>query len=218
MDGIITELVNWPEYSKVFLAIFALVSPPFVLPTFLSVMAGRSEAEMKRAASIASIAFLTVMIAFIFFGMGLLNGIGISLYGFQIAGGLFLLRTGFEMIYNDLNMGDEGENLKGSLVGISIMPITIPVLAGPGALSAVTVFSSQYDVDPLGHKLVVLAVIVMLTVMIFFTFRFAAALERLLNPALMSLMGKIMGLLICAIAAEFILYGIAGHFPQLEVI
>ena len=82
---------------------------------------------MKRAASIASIAFLTVMIAFIFFGMGLLNGIGISLYGFQIAGGLFLMRTGFEMIYNDLSMGDEGEKLKGSLVGISIMPITIPV-------------------------------------------------------------------------------------------
>ena len=128
------------------------------------------------------------------------------------------MRTGFEMIYNDLSLGDEGETLSGSLIGLSIMPITVPVLAGPGALSAVLVFSSQHEVDPMGHKLVIVAVVIMLTAMIFLTLRFAAVLERLLNPVIMSVVSKIMGLLICAIATEFIIYGIAGHFPQIEII
>lgn len=218
MDGFIAELVNWSEYTKVFLAIYALVSPPFILPTFLGFLSDRTHEEKIRAATVSSITFLIVMIAFTLFGMRLLNSFGITLYGFQLAGGILLMRTGFDMIYRDAGGGDAPNKGKGSLIGITIMPITIPTLAGPGAISAVTVFSGQYESDPLGHQLVIIAVVLLLTAIVFFTYRFAASLDRILNATVMTVMSKIMGIIICAIAAEFILYGIAGHFPQVEVI
>lgn len=218
MDGFIAELVNWPEYTKVFLAIYALVSPPMILPAFLGLLADWTHEEKIRAATIASITFLIIMIAFTLLGMRLLNSFGITLYGFQVAGGILLMRTGYDMIYRDPGGRDVQGEEKGSLIGITIMPVTIPALAGPGAISAVTVFSGQYESDPLGHQLVIIAVVLLLTVIVFFTYRFAAALDRILNATVMTVMSKIMGIIICAIAAEFILYGIAGHFPQVEII
>jgi multiple antibiotic resistance protein len=218
VDGFIAELVNWPEYTKVFLAIYALVSPPMILPAFLGLLADRTHEEKIRAATIASITFLIIMIAFTLLGMRLLNSFGITLYGFQVAGGILLMRTGYDMIYRDPGGRDVQGEEKGSLIGITIMPVTIPALAGPGAISAVTVFSGQYESDPLGHQRVIIAVVLLLTVIVFFTYRFAAALDRILNATVMTVMSKIMGIIICAIAAEFILYGIAGHFPQVEII
>ena len=218
MDGIIAELVNWPEYSKIFLAIYALVSPPVILPAYLSLLADRTAEEKALAAWIASISFFIVLVAFTFFGMTMLSSFGITLYGFQVAGGLLLMRVGFDMIYIDPVMGDHPEKAKGTLIGVTIMPITVPMLAGPGAISAVTVFSGQYEVDPLGHKLVIVAVVLALTVVVLFTYRFAVMLYRILNDRVMSVVSKIMGLFTCAIASEFIIYGVAGHFPQVEII
>lgn len=218
MDRFLAELVNWTEYTKVFLAIYALVSPPFILPTFLGFLADRTHEEKVRAATMASITFLIVMVAFTLLGMRLLSSFGITLYGFQVAGGILLMRTGYDMIYKDPGGGDTSEKGKGSLIGITIMPITIPTLAGPGAISAVTVFSGQYESDPIGHQLVIIAVVLLLTGLVFFTYRFAASLDRILNATVMSVMSKIMGIIVCAIAAEFILYGIAGHFPQVQII
>lgn len=218
MDGIIAELVNWPEYSKVFLAIYALISPPVVLPAYLSLMADRSAAEKARAAWMASVTFFFVLVVFTIFGTEVLSGFGITLYGFQVAGGVLLMRVGFDMIYTGQVAGEPPEHSNGSLIGVTIMPITIPLLAGPGAISAVTVFSGQHDIDPVGHKLVIIAVLMILAVVVFVTYRFAILFDRLLNPTVMSVVSKIMGLLICAIAAEFIIYGIAGHFPQVQII
>lgn len=218
MDGIVAELVNWPEYSKVFLAIYALISPPVVLPAYLSLLADRTAREKAQAAWIAAVTFFIVLVAFTLFGTRLLSGFGITLYGFQVAGGVLLMRVGFDMIYSARVMGDRPENARGSLIGVTIMPITIPLLAGPGAISAVTVFSGQHDVDPLGHKLVIIAVLMALAVVAYFTYRFAIVFDRILNPTVMSVVSKIMGLFICAIAAEFIIYGIAGHFPQVQII
>ena len=218
MDGIIAELVNWPEYSKVFLAVYALVSPPVVLPAYLSLLADRSAAEKGRAAWMASVTFFIVLVVFTLFGTSVLSGFGITLYGFQVAGGVLLMKVGFDMIYTGSVVEEHPEQAKGSLIGVTIMPITIPLLAGPGAISAVTVFSGQHDVDPLGHKLVIIAVLMALSVVVFLTYRFAMVFDRVLNPTLMSVVSKIMGLLICAIAAEFIIYGIVGHFPQVQII
>ncbi|MEM9574318.1 MAG: MarC family protein [Pseudomonadota bacterium] len=218
MDGIFAELTNWPEYAKIFLGIYALVSPPIVLPIFLTLLADRTAEEKRKAAGIAAFAFLVSMLVFTFTGELLLSVFGITVPGFRAAGGFLLLLVAIDLIRADTADHEKLEKAVGSLVAISIVPITVPMLAGPGAISAVVVFATQHATDPLGHKIVVSIVLMILAFIIYLTYRFAAVFDRFFTPEVSVVVSKIMGLIIAAIAIEFMIYGFAGHFPQFDII
>lgn len=218
MESIFIELTNWPEYAKIFLGIYALVSPPLVLPVFLALLADRTVAEKKKAAWIAASAFLVSMLIFTFTGEHLLAVFGITVPGFRVAGGLLLLLVAIDLIRSDTADQEKLEKAEGSLVAIAIVPVTIPMLAGPGAISALVVFATDHHIDPLGHKLLISFVLMVLALIIYFTYRFAAAFDHFFTPQVSVVVSKIMGLIIAAIAVEFMIYGVAGHFPQVDII
>lgn len=218
MEAIFAELTNWPEYAKIFLGIFALVSPPLIVPIFLALLADRTTEEKKKVARVAAITFLVTMLIFTFTGEHLLAFFGITVPGFRVAGGFLLMLVAIDLIRADTADEEKLKKAEGSLMAIAIVPMTIPVLAGPGALSAVVVFATQYDADPFGHKLVVSLVLMILALIIFLSCRFATVLDRFFTPQVSLVISKIMGLIIAAIAIEFMIYGVAGHFPQVDII
>ncbi len=213
------ELTNWPEYTRIFAGIYALVPPPIIVPLFLGVMAGRSRSDQTGAALVASLSFLIVMLVFVFFGTSVLGVFGISLPAFRLAGGFLLLLIALDMMRSnplaEEAVKDEGKS-GGSALVLGIVPLTIPVLAGPGAISAVVLFAADHDVS--SHRVLVGVVICVVALTVLLTLLAAAALARFFTPSVALVFNKVMGLIIAAIAFEFIMDGIAGHFPSLGTI
>lgn len=212
-----SELGNWPEYVKIYVGLLALVPAPIVIPLFLGVMTGRTVAEKKNAAFIGAVGFLIAMLLFTFIGDAILAAFGISLAAFRLAGGFLLLLIALEMMRSDPTSQPKDEGKQGgSALALGIVPITIPILAGPGALSAVVIFATDHD--GFSHRVLTGLVILAVSLTVFIQFRLAVAVDRLITPNIALIFNKIMGLLIAAIAFEFVMDGIAGHFPLLETI
>lgn len=211
------ELSNWPEYVKVFVGVLALVPPPVVIPLFVGVMAGRSLAEKKAAAAIGAIGFFVTMVLFTFFGQAILGVFGITLAAFRLAGGFLLLMIALDMMRSDphANADDEGKR-GGSALALGIVPISIPFLAGPGAISAVVLFASDHD--GVEHRILVSLVILGVAVMVYALLRIAVVAEQLFTKNVQLIFNKVMGLIVAAIAFEFMMDGFADHFPDLVTI
>ena len=208
------ELSNWPEYVKIYVGLMALVPAPIVIPLFLGVMAGRMPDEKKTAALIGSFGFLIAMVVFVFFGDVVLRVFGISLPAFRLAGGFLLLLIALDMMRSDptTDAGDDGKR-GGTALALGIVPITIPILAGPGALSAVVLFATDHA--GVSHRIVTALVLFLVTLTVFLQFRLALIFDKMITPNMALVFNKVMGLLVAAIAFEFIMDGIAGHFPNM---
>ncbi len=208
------ELRNWSEYTKIFLGVFALVPPPIIVPLFLGIMAGRSTSEKKKAALVGAVGFFVAMTLFAFLGDGLLAIFGITLPAFRLAGGFLLLLIALDMMRAAPTQEQDIEDRRGaSVMALGIVPLTIPILAGPGAMSAVVLFAADHE--GLSHRMLVALVLLTVAIYVFVILRIAASAEKLFTPSVALIFNKIMGLVICAIAFEFIMDGIAGHFPLL---
>jgi multiple antibiotic resistance protein len=214
------ELVNWQEYVTVFVGLLAMVPPPLVIPLFLGVMAGRTASEKSAAALTGAMGFFILMTAFVFLGSSILEIFGISIPAFRLAGGLLLLLIAIDMMRSDPSASDETTKGEGPddkpASALGIVPITIPILAGPGAISTVVLFATEYE--GAGHKILVAIVVLALSVLIYAALRAAVLLDRFITPNAQLVFSKVMGLLICAIAFEFLAHGIAGKFVQIDLI
>ncbi len=210
----LSELTDWNEYMKLFAGLFAMVPPPIIVPFFLSLTASRTKAESKQMAAISAIAFAVTMITLIFSGEAILNTFGITIAAFRIAGGLLLLLMGLEMMRSNFSAA-LNEPSNSSLVSTSIVPLTIPILAGPGALSTVIIFANDHE--GLTHRIVVALVCLAVTLIVYVLFRLSSMMSDLFTDTVSNVFNRLMGLIVTAIAVEFILHGLAGHFPDLTL-
>lgn len=215
-----SEITNWNEYTKILIGLFALVSPPIIVPLFLGIASGLTTMEKRQVAISGSISFAITMWVFIFFGGGLLDLFGISIEVFRIAGGFLLFLIALDMLRSEVATESSPErptvHRVSSAFAAGIVPLAIPILAGPGAISSVVVFANAHE--GIEHKILVSAVILTLAVYLLILLNIISVSEKLIGRNATIVFNKIMGLIICAIAFEFILDGIAGHFPQLETI
>ncbi len=211
---------QWTEFSHILIANFALVPPPVIIPLFIGLVAGMGPLGKRRVAFVASVAYFVVMAVFIFFGMAILTAFGITLGAFRLAGGFLLLLIALDMLNAKplAHQQPTDTHYEGSATALAIVPMAIPILAGPGAISSIVIFSSQADEQGIAHQILVLGVVATLTVYIYLTLLLAARSDKLIGPQTTYIFNKVMGLVIAAIAFEFMMDGIAEHFPGLESI
>jgi multiple antibiotic resistance protein len=211
-----TDLANWPEYSKIFIGMYARVTAPIVIPQFLALMSGRSGREMKTVALVGSVGFLVVTVLFTFLGDIILGAFGISMPAFRLAGGFLMLLIAVDMIRSSPSDNAAAANTSSSALALGIVPLAIPFLAGPGSISAIVIFANMHEGPD--HKMLTALVLVTVAIVIWLQLRLASIAARFFTPNMALISNKIMGLIIAAIAFEFIMDGIAGHFPALETI
>ena len=210
-----SELTNWSEYTKLFIGLFALVSPPIILPLFMGVVGHMPDQEKKKTALVGALGFAVIMIVFTFLGTAILNLFGITIPAFRIAGGLLLLFIALDMMRSEVSEITTSEQQStDSAISLGIVPLTMPILAGPGALSTLIILANLHQT--LSHQIVVSIVILLLAVYVFLILRFSVVSGRMLGRNTMIVFYRVMGLIIAAIAVEFILDGLSGHFPILE--
>jgi multiple antibiotic resistance protein len=206
-------MLDWPEYGKLLVALWALVHPLGAVPIFLSLTETRPT-ERRHIGLVASTATAVILIASVFVGQALLLAFGITIPSFRIAGGLLILFAALAMMQTpERGAPEKLAHSQGSTAdaSVAVVPLAIPILAGPGAISTVIVYAHMSAA--LSHHLLICAIVVAVAASTFVVLRLAVVLASLIGRTGMRVFTQIMGLLIAAIAVEFITQGLAAIFP-----
>ena len=207
------NLLNWNEYIKLLVGLLAVVNPLYLIPLFMDLTSNRTTADKKRITFVAVGVFLVILLAFTFLGKALLSFLGISIEAFQITGGVLLLIIGLGMMGALSGSSILAEDDASESISIGFVPLGIPLLAGPGAMSLILIYSNRQDT--LAHNILVSAVILSVAIIVFSSFYLSAVYNPKLSKSTIDVVNRIMGLIIAAIGMEFIIDGLAVHFPAL---
>jgi multiple antibiotic resistance protein len=195
-------------WLSTFGVIFAIVDPFGYVPIFLSLTAGDSEAlRRKMIRKACATAFLVLTIS-TFIGQQVLSFFGISIPALQISGGLILLIIGFEMmkilpVVEKLSQKEETEAERKE--DISIVPLAIPMLSGPAAIASVVVLSSR--AESIADYPVIISSILATLLITYFVLRSSSRLIKIIGVTGLNVMTRVMGLLLCAIAIQYVING-----------
>ena len=197
-------------FISAFIALFVIVDPIGSSAAFAA-LTGKFTAKQSRAIALKAATIATfVLVAFALCGGAVLHYLGITLPAFRIAGGLLLFVTAFRMIMgsHDSTHLNSAESIYADRSHIAIFPIAIPFLAGPGCMTA-TILNASNAHDATGKLMVVLAIICVEIIALIFMLT-ATRLVRVLGTGGNSLLARLMGILLAALAVQFIADGIIG--------
>lgn len=202
-----------------FIALFALIDPVGNVPLFAAATRGLGNGTARLIAVFVSLFVMGFLVFFYFTGLSLLAFFGISLPAFRIAGGILLLLLGLDMTRNDFTAGMEPEG-EGAVEGgrtaqarrrfeAMIVPFAMPLLIGPGAISTVIIYASEardYGMIGIVTGVGVIALVAVSTMLSFWA---TPLISRLLGRIGLAIVVRVLGLILCAMAVQFILSGIA---------
>ncbi|HTS80642.1 MAG TPA: MarC family protein [Myxococcaceae bacterium] len=189
-------------------AVFFVVDPVGVVPIFIAMTHGDSAEKIRDTARRASLVAAGLLIFFALFGTFLFKVVGVSLAAFRVAGGIVLLITALDMLrarQSETRTSPEEAQEATDKEDVAIVPLAIPLLAGPGAIATVMVLMSRGG-GWLATGAVVLSVLLTMAVT-FFLLRGAALVQRVLGQSGVAIVQRVMGLLLAAIAVQFIAEG-----------
>ncbi len=187
------------------------VDPPGLAPIFLSLTVGLTPAERRNVALRATIIAGAIMLGFAFFGQPVLGALGIGFPAFRIAGGLLLFWIAFEMIFE--LRGRRKNNVARTAIdedhirNIAAFPLAIPLMAGPGTITATMLIAGSAGGD--GMKLgVLVAVIALVSISCLAVFLIADRLSKILGVTGNLVLTRLLGVILAALAVQFVIDGI----------
>jgi len=211
-------MIHWDFAVNFFVALFALLDPVGNVPVFAASTAGASSRDRAQIAFVISL-FVAGFLAFFYFsGLAVLEFFGISLPAFRIAGGVILFILGLKMVSDDFTAGfaDAAEARGGDnrtyvrrRVEQMIVPFAMPLLIGPGAISTVIIYASQARPFGLTGMAMGVGAIVAVSIATLLSFLATPLIGRLLGKIGLSVIVRVLGLILCAMAVQFLLAGIA---------
>lgn len=191
--------------TQAFVTLFVILDPPGAAPIFLSLASGKSIKVQRRLAWQAATVSLFVIVSFALFGNALLSYLNISLPALQGAGGILLLITGLGLLTGSITDSDSAASQN-----IALVPLGTPLLAGPGAIVTTMLYVQKAEG---GEQLGALAIaIVAVHVIIGLTFMFSTKILSVIKDSGVTLLARIAGLLLSAIAVEMIVSAIKAFF------
>lgn len=207
-------MLSWPVYLKIFTALLAIVDPIGSVPVFISLTSNQQKAERYRTASIAAITMSAVLIGACLFGNAVLNLFGISISAFRVGGGILLLLVAVSMFHAERSRQTPEEAIEaGERGGLAVVPLAVPLLSGPGAISTMIIYSAQGE-GP-AHTAVLAGGSLLLGLIVWVSLRLAVPIGSLLGRTGINIVTRLMSLLLAAIAVEFIVGGLGALLPGL---
>ena len=194
---------------------FVAIDPISLVPIFAGLTSGLSQHQVKSIYIRASIVSLIVLSIFWLFGNAILDAMNISMDSFRIIGGLFLIVIAFQMVFDqrqtrrqstvDTAIDDE------TIQSIAIFPLSIPLIAGPGAMATSLLISKETYISVLDGFISYLPILI---AVLFATIAMwlSAKLSSKLGPTVITVVQKIFGLLLGALAIEFVIDGVINSF------
>ncbi|MEG3220571.1 YchE family NAAT transporter [Vibrio gigantis] len=203
-------------FMQFFLGLVAAVNPIGIMPVFVSLTAHMPPEERNRTALQANIAVAVILIVSLVAGQMLLDMFSISLDSFRVAGGLLLLSIAFSMMSGKLGEDKQNKQEKSEYISkeqIGVVPLAMPLMAGPGAISSTIVYGARYPaaIDTVGIGISIIA----FATCSWLLFRSAPVIVRFLGQTGINVITRIMGLILGALGIEFIANGLRNLFPGL---
>lgn len=207
-------LFDFPTWFKFFIGLFALVNPVGILPVFISMTSYQTAAARNKTNMTASLSVAIILWSSLFLGDAILQMFGISIDSFRIAGGILVVTIAMSMISGKLGEDKQNKQEKSETAireNVGVVPLALPLMAGPGAISSTIVWSTRYD--SWLHLAGFSVAIALFALSCWLLFRAAPWLVRLLGQTGINVITRIMGLLLMALGIEFIVTGIKSIFP-----
>ena len=206
----------WSVFITSLVSLFVILDPLGNIFPYLALTAERPPADTRKVAVKACFFSFLILAVFALAGRFIIAFFGISLAAFQIAGGFILFRISIDMIQGrgHFNRLDTSSSLKAEEYGdIALVPLAIPLMAGPGSITTVLVLTSQARTP--AESLSILAAAVIILMVTYLCFIFADKILALIKETSLRLLTRIMGLILTALAVQFIIQGLKSAFPLL---
>lgn len=201
-------------FVSTLVTIFIVVDPVAISPLFISLTPGMSSQNKRRVMLRAVIVAAGIMALFAAVGKALLGALGITVPAFYIAGGVLLLLIAIDMLFArpSRTRGTPEEEVEARhSEDISVFPLAIPILAGPGAIATIVLYMSLAGTDPLKIG-AVLASVALSLLAAYLSMRLSGLVVRVLGETGVHVIGRVMGILLAALAMQFVLNGITQYY------
>ena len=195
--------------------LFVAVDPIALVPIFASLTQGLNKNDIKKIYIQATIVSYIVLSLFYVFGTAILDIMGISMSSFKIIGGLFLIAIAFQMVLEqrqsrrqntaEVALDDE------SIQSLAIFPLAIPLIAGPGAMTTALLIAETNAINTT-ETLINFIPILIIIVLVAFAMWLSASLSKTVSPTIIIVVQKIFGILLGALAIEFVVAGVIESF------
>jgi len=202
-------------YLAIVATLFAIVDPIGTLPFYVSLTQGFSSADRGVIVQRCCIVLGSVLAVFALVGRFLFMLFGFTLYAFEIAGGILLFYVSFDMLRGEITKvrlsAEDREDAIARRDEVSVVPLGIPLLAGPGAISTVMIFEGSAP-DTLLATIATFVAIGVTTVATFFILRYGPRILDSVGRVGIMAMTRVLGLILAAVGVQFVINGILGAF------
>jgi multiple antibiotic resistance protein len=209
--------MDWAYLFKIGIALFAIVNPIGSVPIFISATDGWNRQQKLRTANVVALTVFLVLAASALFGEGILAFFSITIPSFQVGGGILILLIAINMLHakqsHSKQTPEEAKTMEERDV-IAIVPLSIPLLAGPGAISSMII--AAQDSATVGAQLSLLMPILVVALLVWLSLRLSSYIAGKLGTIGINIVTRLMGLILAAMAVEFIAHGMSGLFPVLR--
>ena len=198
-----------------FVTLFVTIDPPGLAPIFLALTAGMNRTERYSVALRGVVIAFGVLVAFALFGIVVLDTMGITIHAFRVAGGLLLFYIAFEMVFEKRQERHEKSSrtaiTKDQIANIAAFPLAIPLIAGPGAISATILLATDlgHDWQPM---LLLIGVIVLVLLLVLVAFVAGEFIDKYLGTTGRTILTRLLGVLLAALAVQFVADGALALF------
>ncbi len=201
---------------KIGIALFAIVNPIGSVPLFISATDGWDRKQKLRTTNVVALTVFLVLAVSALFGEGILDFFSITIPSFQVGGGILILLIAINMLHAKQSHAkqtpEEAKTMEERDV-IAIVPLSIPLLAGPGAISSMIIAAQESKT--LVTQLTLLIPIFVVVLLVWLTLQLSNYIAEKLGTIGINIVTRLMGLILAAMAVEFIAHGLSGLFPAL---
>ena len=194
-----------------FFTLFVTIDPVGLAPIFIGLTVGMTRQERFSVALRACIIAMGLMVLFLLAGQTILDTLGITIHAFRVAGGLLLFYTAFEMVFGARQERKEKTSetaiTRDQLANLAVFPLALPLIAGPGAISATILLATQFNGswEWTGILLLVIAFVILL---VFLAFLASEFLSKYLGVTGRMILTRLLGVLLAALSVQFVIDGI----------
>ena len=209
-------MLPWFEYSQFTISLFAILSPFAAIPIFLILTEGSSEAEKVHVVTVATATVAIVLTGAAIAGQAILAVLDTSLAAFQVGGGIVLMMLAFAMLKaetSSVQHRPEEAARPATTASIGVIPLGLPLLAGPGSISAVIIEMNRGA--GLAHAAMVIGCILIVCAGNWLILRLSEPIGNRLGQTGLDIMTRLFGLILTAIAVQYIATGLRALFPAL---
>lgn len=211
------EIDDWAGYLKFLAGLVAIVNPIGATPLFVTLTTNQSKEERNRTGLLAAVTVMLVLILALLTGEAILRFFDITISSFRVGGGILILLMSISMMQGRLSAvkhTDEETQDATEKEAVAVVPLGMPLLAGPGAISTVILYANRGT--SVGHYLVLATEILVVALIVWLSLRSAPFVASALGKTGVKVVTRIMGLIMAAIGVEFITNGLKQLLPGLS--